>query len=96
MSEKQKSIFKPEILANICYTELVYGRINKKLTSQFSIIEIEKMIHTIIEETEEKFFNKMGKNIYVTNVKHNIILTINLFTSRIITVDKIDKSIKFI
>ena len=89
MSEKQSSIYKPKILVNISYTELVYGRINKKLTTQFSSIEIEKMIHAIIEETDEKHFHKRGKNVYVTNSKHNIILTINSFTNRIITVDKI-------
>lgn len=84
---------KTEIAANICYTELVYGRINKKLKRQFTSQEIEKMIFTIITETEGEFFQRIGKNIYVTNVKHNIILTINSYTNRVITVDKIDKTI---
>ena len=84
---------KTEIAAKICYTELVYGRINKKLKRQFTHIEIEELISAIITETEEEFFQKTGKNIYVTNTKHNIILTINSYTNRVITVDKIDKSI---
>ena len=81
------SINKTEILNNICYTELVYGRINKKLSSQFSKIEIEKMIFDIINETDEIYFRKTGKNIYVTNNEKNIRITINSYTYRVITVD---------
>ena len=81
------SINKTEILNNICYTELVYGRINKKLSSQFSKIEIEKMIFDIINETDEIFFRKTGKNIYVTNNEKNIRITINSYTYRVITVN---------
>ncbi len=36
------SINKREILKNICYTELVYGRINKKLNVRFSKKQIGK------------------------------------------------------
>ncbi|MDR1759855.1 MAG: DUF3781 domain-containing protein, partial [Fibrobacter sp.] len=84
-------INKTEILNKICYTELVYGRINKKLGSKFSKQEIEKMISGIITETQEKFFQRIGKNIYVTNLKNNIKITINSNTYRIITVDQLNK-----
>ena len=60
-------INKTKILDNICYTELVYERINKKLNSNFSKSAIEKMIFGIIKETQEMFFQRIGKNIYVTN-----------------------------
>jgi len=80
---------KAEILDKICYTELVYERINKKLGGEFSKSEIEKMIFDIVEETREMFFQKIGKNIYVTNHERNIKITINSNTYRIITVDKI-------
>ena len=84
---------KIEILNNVCYTELVYGRINKKLNSQFSKIEIEKMLFDIIKETEEIYFKKTGKNIYVTNIENNIKITINSNTYRVITVENwIDKT----
>ncbi len=85
------SINKRDILKNICYTELVYGRINKKLNSKFSKKQIEEFIFKILKETEEKFFSKVGKNFYITNTENNIKITINSNTSRIITVDRIEK-----
>ncbi len=83
-------MYKTEILKNICYTELVYERINKKLKSQLSKAEIESLILKIIEQTQESSFEKTGKNIYITNQENNIRITINSYTFRVITVDKID------
>ncbi|MCF6344351.1 MAG: DUF3781 domain-containing protein [Devosiaceae bacterium] len=85
------SINKSKILENLCYTELVYGRINKKLNLKLSKKQIEDFIFSTLEKTEEKYFSKTGKNFYVTNIKNNIIITINSNTFRIITVDKINK-----
>lgn len=85
------NINKAEILNNICYTELVYERINKKLNSKYSKSEIEEILFGIIKETEEMFFEEIGKNIYVVNVENNIKVTINSNTYRIITVDRIEK-----
>lgn len=82
---------KTEILNNICYTELVYDRINKKLKSSFSKSEIEIMLFNIIRETEEASFQKVGKNFYVTNSDKNIQITINSNTFRVITVDRVIK-----
>jgi len=79
--------YKTEILENICYTELVYERINKKLKTQLSKVEIEKMILKTIKETNESLFQKIGKNIYVTNNERKIRITVNYNTYRIITVD---------
>ena len=84
------SIDKQEILKNICYTELVYKRINKKLNMQFSKKQIEEYISKILRETDETFFTKRGKNFYVLNTEYKIRLTINSNTFRIITVDKSD------
>ena len=86
------TICKTEILNKICYTELVYGRINKKLKSNLSKQEIEKILYSIIENTQELYFEKIGKNIYVTNTENNIKITINSYTYRIITVDRIVKT----
>jgi len=83
------SNYKNEILDKICYTDLVYGRINKKLNIKLSKDKIEEMIFIIIKETKESEFKKMGKNIYITNHDRNIRLTINSFTNRIITADKL-------
>jgi len=81
---------KPEILENICYTELVYERINKKLDIKFSKEQIEEYIFKILEETGIDCFTKTGKNYYVMNPEHNIRITINSNTFRVITVDKIN------
>lgn len=81
--------YKKEILNKICYTELVYGRINKKLNLQLSKPKIEALILTILSETDESEFLKKGKNIYITNNDRNIRLTINSYTNRIITADKL-------
>ncbi|QNM84522.1 DUF3781 domain-containing protein [Polaribacter pectinis] len=81
--------YKKEILNKICYTELVYGRINKKLNLELSKDRIEKLISEILSKTDESEFQKKGKNIYITNNERNIRLTINSFTNRIITADKL-------
>ena len=80
---------KNKILKNICYSELVYGRINKKLNIQLSKKQIEGFVLRIIKETDEKFFLKRGKNYYIQNTENNLRLTINSNTFRIITVDKL-------
>lgn len=82
---------KNTIIENICYTELVYRRINKKLNIQFSKKQIEEFIYKILAETEEQFFIKRGKNYYIKNAENNVRLTINSNTFRIITADKIKK-----
>ncbi|OCB70213.1 DUF3781 domain-containing protein [Flavobacterium crassostreae] len=77
------------ILKNLCYTELVYGRINKKLHTQLTNLAIETMLFASIKETEMPFFEKIGKNFYIINSKNNIKITVNANTYRVITVDKI-------
>ena len=83
--------YKSEILKNICYTKLVYGRINKKLNIELSKEKIEEFILETISKTDESKFQKIGKNIYITNKEKNIKLTINSYTNRIITADKLNK-----
>ena len=82
-------IDKSKILDNICYTELVYGRINKKLKTTLSKREIEEKIRQMLFETVESDFVKIGKNYYATNTDKQIRITINSNTFRIITADKI-------
>lgn len=82
--------YKNKILENICYTELVYERINKKLNMKLSKDKIEEMIFEIISETDNTEFRKTGKNIYITNKAKRIRLTINSYTNRLITADKLD------
>jgi len=83
------NIDKSKILNNICYTELVYGRINKKLKTTYLKSEIEKIIYKLLAETDEDNFMKIGKNYYATNPEKQIRVTINSNNYRIIAVDKI-------
>ena len=85
------SIDKNKILNNICYTELVYDRINKKLKSNFSKNAIETNLLATIRETPISNFEKIGKNFYILNADKNIKITVKSNTYRIITVDKITK-----
>ena len=82
-------INKQNIVDNICYTELVYGRINKKLKLELSKSEIEVYLLKILKATEIPFYTRTGKNYYITNEANNIRITINSNTFRVITVDKI-------
>ncbi len=94
MKELYKDILnidKQEILENICYTELVFERINKKLNIKFSKKQIEEYIFNILKETDEILFSGIGKNIYIINTENNIRITINSNTFRVITVDRIEK-----
>ncbi len=87
--EGRMNTTKEAILNNLCFTELVYGRINKKLGTAYSEREIELLIHRVVDETEEGFFERIGKNIYVSNRRENLKITINSRTYRVITVDRI-------
>lgn len=78
---------KHDIINNLCFTELVYGRINKKLNIKLSKQAIEEFIVSIIKETEETYIVKIGKNIYITNMTNKIKITINSNTYRLITAD---------
>ena len=85
---------KNEILKSICYTELVYKRINKKLNIKFSKEQIEKLMFDVIQNTDEEYFERIGKNYYITNIEHNIRITVNSNTFRVITADRKMKKIK--
>lgn len=80
---------KTQILNKICYTDLVYDRVRKKLNITISNKEIEFLILKLIENTEKENFKIKGKNSYIFNSQNQIRLTINLNTFRLITVDKL-------
>lgn len=82
---------KKEILKKHCYTELVYSRINKKLDINLSKEENEELIEKALKETGLKYYEKKGKNFYITNKKYNMKITVNSTTFRVITVDRISK-----
>ena len=79
--------YKTQIENNICYTDLVYERVNKKLKTQLSKKQIESLVQEILRETETSQFRKTGKNVYISNTVKNIRLTVNSYTNRLITAD---------
>lgn len=85
---------KNKILKNHCYTELVYKRINKKLGTRFTKKESEALIKEILNDTDLEHYKKVGKNFYITSIEHNIKITINSNTFRVITVDIINKALQ--
>ncbi len=74
---KRRIKYKKEIIDKICYTELAYGRINKKLSPNLTNDKIEEFISIIISETDENNFIKKSKNIYIKSNIRNVRLTIN-------------------
>lgn len=82
-------IDKQRIIDNICYTELVYGRINKKLKINYTKKQIESFVLKVLQETNFKYYVRRGKNYYVSNEEYNVRITINSFTYRIITADRL-------
>ena len=77
------------IKLRLCYTELVYDRINRKLGIHLSPEEIGDFVAGIIEHTDETHFLQKGKNYYIVNDTEHIRITINSYTYRVITEDKI-------
>jgi len=82
-------IDKGKIINNICYTDLVYGRINKKLNTNYSKEQIEKFILEVLNITSSDNFSKVGKNYYITNGASKVLITVNSNTYRVITVDRL-------
>ncbi len=83
-------INREEIIQKHGYTPLVYDRINKKLSTNYSKQEIEKLVLEILEQTDMDFFERQGKNYYISNHRHNVKLTINSGTLRIITAARLN------
>ncbi len=82
---------KQKIIENICYTELVYGRINKKLSTNLTKPQIESFILETLNQTAAQDYIKSGKNYYISNIEKNICITVNSYTFRVITVNRLEK-----
>lgn len=75
------------IKQNICYTDLVYDRIRKKLAIQLSNNEIEKMMMKIVSD-DQSTLEKRGKNFYITSLSMNVVVTVNSNNYRVITASR--------
>ncbi|MCT4488640.1 DUF3781 domain-containing protein [Levilactobacillus parabrevis] len=67
-----------EIKKHICYTELVYQRVNKKLAVDLSKSEVEVLVLAILSDVTNDV-EKLRKNYYVTNLPRLVQLEINSF-----------------
>ncbi|MGL5436965.1 MAG: DUF3781 domain-containing protein [Lachnospiraceae bacterium] len=81
------------VLDHLCYTELVFERINKKLKMSLSPEEIRGFIYSIVM-SEDCTIYKRGKNYYACNDKAGVQITINSFNCRVITADSVVSSIR--
>lgn len=76
------------IKCRVCYTNLVYQRVNKKLKVNLSRVEIEKLVQDILGD-DQTAVEKRGKNYYVDGLTNGVRLTINSFNFRLIAADQI-------
>lgn len=76
-----------QIIANkLCYTELVYQRINKKLAMNFTKVQIERLIYHVVVNAD--LVERQGKNFYIYNNQNRVVVTVNVNNNRVITVNK--------
>lgn len=76
------------IKRQVCYTNLVYERVNKKLKMDLSRSEIERLVQNILGD-DQTTVEKQGKNYYVSGLAYGTRLTINSFNFRLITADRL-------
>lgn len=77
-----------QIKDHVCYTELVYQRVNKKLVVDLSHAEIEALVIAVLNDVATGV-ERLGKNYYVTNQTRQVQLVINSFNYRLITVNRV-------
>lgn len=76
----------PQVFSQkVCYTPLVFERVNKKLKIDFSIAEIKSMVQNIINDSTTEI-TKTGKNYYLLNKQTELV--INSYNYRLITVNR--------
>ncbi|GEM_PF-274074 len=82
---------KAVILERLCYTDLVYDRINKKLKLSLEPEAVRDYVYQTVK-SEDCVITRRGKNYYAGNEKEGVRITINSYNYRIITADRITVS----
>jgi len=77
-----------QLSEQVCYTELVFQRVNKKLKIEMSEAEVKVLVQEILADATTSV-ERRGKNYYITNAARNVRLTINHFNCRLITADRV-------
>ncbi len=73
---------------DICYTVLVFNRVNKKLKTNWDVLTIKHIVNDILVSNDSNY-KLQGKNWYVSNKNKNIELVINKNNYRLITDNRI-------
>ncbi|WP_270319782.1 DUF3781 domain-containing protein [Levilactobacillus brevis] len=81
-----ETVFLEQFRENVCYTDLVYQRVNKKLKIALSRDMLETLVLSILADAST-LVEKRGKNYYVTNQLRRVRLTITSYSFRLITAD---------
>lgn len=76
------------ISARICYTPLVFERVNKKLGLNQDEATTRLMVNNVLANPDD--VSRRGKNYYVRSRQYRVELTINASNYRLITVTKYD------
>lgn len=74
------------IKAKICYTPLVFERVNKKLNLNQDEVATKLMVANVLADPDH--VSRRGKNYYVRSRQYQVELTINASNYRLITVSK--------
>jgi len=77
-----------QLSEQVCYTELVFQRVNKKLKTVMTEAEVKALIQGILLDAGSSV-EQRGKNYYVTSSVRHVRLTINRFNCRLITADRV-------
>ncbi|WP_423058328.1 DUF3781 domain-containing protein [Brevibacterium linens] len=70
----------------VCYTDLVFDRVNEKLGTSLSNTEVKELVASVMQSSES-VANRSGKNWYISEWHTGVRLTINASTLSLITVD---------
>lgn len=78
-----------QLISQVGYTPLVFGRINRKLGTDYHPDQIKSFVINILIDPQTTI-QTQGKNYYLNNQKLDVRLTINRHSFRVITADRYD------
>ncbi|MEX0380707.1 DUF3781 domain-containing protein [Leuconostoc sp. MS02] len=81
------------IQSHVCYTALVYQRVNKKLSRDMTSTQIEALVQRVLNSELMSILCR-GKNYYIEDKTEGVVLTINKNNYRLITINKLQGTTK--
>jgi len=75
------------IQSRVCYTPLVYERVNKKLSQIMLPTQVDELVTRVLNSEYASIISR-GKNYYIEERTEGVILTINKNNYRLITINK--------